>query len=141
MTPVYDRPAEVAAFVERGVFRPGEHFANYKAIGFADKGELVAGFVYHNWNPAGGTIEVSGYSTRRDWVSKSLLRVIFEYPFEQVKCRAVVARHSEHNKRVIRIWKALGATQTRIPELRGPAEAEVIALLTRDAWLKSKFMR
>ncbi|WP_420012243.1 hypothetical protein [Tateyamaria sp.] len=58
------------------------------------------------------------------------MNVIFRYPFDQIGCRAVVARHSEQNTRVIRIWRALGATQTKIPELRGPNEAEVVAVLT-----------
>lgn len=140
MTPVFDFPDAVKTFVAAGIFTPGRQFGPSTAIGFANADEgLVAGFVYHNFEPDAGVIEVSGYSTRRSWVNKSLLNVIFQYPFEQLGCRAVVARHSEQNKRVIRIWRALGATQTKIPELRGPNEAEVVAILTSDAWQKSKF--
>lgn len=140
MTPVFDLPDAVKAFVANGLFAPGRQFGPSTAIGFANADEgLVAGFVYHNWEPDNGTIELSGYSTCRSWVNKQRLNVIFEYPFDQVGCRALVARHSERNKRVRRIWSALGAEQTLVPELRGPGEAEVISVLTRETWQNSKF--
>ncbi|QAX31314.1 GNAT family protein [Leisingera sp. NJS204] len=140
MTPVYDYPEAVKAFVAAGIFTPGRSFGPASAIGFAtaEKG-LVAGIVYHNFEPDAGVIEMSAFSTRRDWVSKSRLALLFQYPFEQLGCRAVVARHSEHNRRTRRIWAALGAEQTLVPDLRGPNEAEVIAVLTREAWHGSKF--
>ena len=142
MTPVFEYPEAVKAFVAQGIFAPGREFGASTAIGFAnaDTG-LVAGVVYHNYEPSGQVIEVSAYSTRRNWINKSLLRIIFEYPFDQLGCRMVVARHSEHNKRAIRIWNALGAKQITLPDLRGPNEAEVVALLKADDWHNSKFMR
>lgn len=139
--PVYSYPDAVKAFVAQGIFEPGRQFGNSTAIGFADDTGLVAGFVYHNYEPSAGVIEVSGFSTRRDWVSAPLLRIIFEYPFNQLGVRLVVARHSEKNTRVRRIWKALGATEHVIPELRGPGEAEAIAILSAQDWANSKFMR
>lgn len=142
MTPIYDCPDAVAAFVARGIFSEGREFGACTALGFATEAEgLVAGFVFHNYEPENGVIEVSGYSTRRDWVNHAHLKTLFEYPFDQLGCRMVVARHSERNKRVIRIWAALGAKQITLPELRGPNEAEVVALLKAEDWKSSKFMR
>lgn len=142
MTPVFEYPEAVRAFVAQGIFAPGREFGASTAIGFATEDEgLVAGFVYHNYEPDTGVIEVSGYSTRRNWVNKALFKTIFDYPFKQLGCRMVVARHSATNKRVIRIWNALGATQTTLPDLRGPNEAEVVALLKADDWHNSKFTR
>lgn len=140
MTPVYDFPAETIAFVERGLWGGRRRFGPATAIGFATADEgLVAGFIYHNFEPDTGVIEVSGYSTRRNWCTKPRLARIFDYPFAQLKCRLVVARHSEHNIRVRRIWAALGATEYLIPELRGEGEAEALAVLHRDVWNRSKF--
>lgn len=135
--PTWDYPDETRHFVEVGLWAGRERFpAESVALGFAREGEgLVAGFIYHNWNPAAGTIEVSGYSTCRDWCGKAGLQAIFSYPFETVGVRMVVARHSEHNARVIRIWRSLGAQQYRIPALRGPDEAEIICTYSREAWL------
>lgn len=140
MTPVFDMPDAVMAFVAQGIFSPGREFGLSRAIGFATVEEgLVAGFVYHNYEPDTGVIEMSAYSTRRDWLNKHRLNVAFGYPFDTANCRALVARHSEKNRRAVRIWSALGATQTTIPDLRGDNEGEVIAVLTRDTWKNSKF--
>lgn len=143
VVPVFDYPNEVKDFVAKGLWNDDRHFGEGTTIGFANEKEgLVAGFVYHNYNPHAGTLEVSGYSSRRDWANKSVVALIFgDYPFIQLDCRLLVARHSEHNKRVRRIWTALGATEYLIPELRGEGEAEVIAVLSKDNFIKSKFMR
>jgi len=142
VVPVYDYPVETKAFVERGLWENKRQFGDCVAIGFANAVEgLVAGFVYHNYEPETGVIEVSGYSTRRDWCTKALLKVIFDYPFNQVGVRLVVARHSEHNKRVRRIWKSIGAKEYVIPDLRADGEAEVVSVLSRNDWMKSRFMR
>jgi RimJ/RimL family protein N-acetyltransferase len=140
--PVYDHVDSVRTFVSKGLWDGKRQFGSSTAIGFANADQgLVAGVVYHNFEPDAGVIEVSAYSARRDWLSRDLLRVIFEYPFFEIGCRLVVARISEHNTRTLRIWNALGSKQYSIPELRGPNEAEVIATLTRDDWQNSKFMR
>ena len=139
---VTDYSDAVKAFVASGLFTPERHFGEAVGLGFANETEgLIAGFVFHNWEPAWGLIEVSGYSTRRDWVNKDHLRALFAYPFDQLNLRLVTARHSERNTRVRRSWNALGAAETVVPEIRGPSEAEVIAVLTKEAWLSSKFMR
>jgi RimJ/RimL family protein N-acetyltransferase len=137
--PIYGFDDVVANFVARSIFPNGGDFGNKKAIGFAKDGELVAGFVYHNWNPDAEIIEVSGASLVRNWATKAVVQVIFGYPFDQIGCQSVFARHSEHNKRVRRIWRALGAQEYVIPRLRGRDEAEAVALLTVEAWRSSKF--
>ena len=140
---IFDYPAETQAFVERGLWGAERQFGACSAIGFATAKEgLVAGFVYHNWEPDARTIELSGYSTRRDWATPKAIALIFgEYPFRQLNCRLLVARHSERNRRVRRIWTALGAKEYLISELRGPGEAEAVAVLDADVFLNSRFMR
>lgn len=111
-------------------------------MGYEDgDGNLVAGVVYHNWSPESGVIEVSAASTQRRWTTRSIVREIFSYPFRELKCRLVVGRMSENNARSRRIWRSLGAVEYIIPELRAPQEAEVISVLTAEAWNASKFMR
>jgi RimJ/RimL family protein N-acetyltransferase len=129
--PVYGRTQQVATFVAANI--PGETgFGNCKAIGFGDP--LVAGVVYHNWNPEGRVIELSSASTTRKWVSRANLKVIFGYPFDELDCQLCVARISEHNARARRIWRALGATEYRIPRFYGRDEAMIIATLPVEAW-------
>lgn len=138
--PVLDHPKEVISFVEMGLWGGRRNFGPATGIGFATAEEgLVAGFVYHNFEPDNGLIEISAFSQRRDWLTRKSLRVVFDFPFGELECRAVVARHSEHNNRSIRIWHALGAEQTVVPNLRADGEAEVIALLSAKTWQASKF--
>jgi RimJ/RimL family protein N-acetyltransferase len=114
-------------------------FGPSSAIGFVDDGEIVAGVIYHNWHPEGGVIEISAASSQRKWLNRSRLSVIFGYPFDQIKCRMVVARIGEHNARARRIWRSLGAREYAIPELRSPQEAEIVYTLTADQWRNGKF--
>ena len=129
--PVYGRAQEVGLFVAANI--PGETgFHNYNAIGFG--WPLVAGVVYHNWNPDGGVIELSSASTTRNWLSRANLKIIFGYPFDELDCQLCVARISEYNTRARRIWRALGATEYRIPRFYGRNEDVVIATLPVEAW-------
>lgn len=141
MIPVWDCPKEVAAFVAHGLgYSTG--FGNSKGLGYANETEgIVAGVVYHNWNPASQVIEISAYSSRRNWLNKSRLRAVFSYPFDQLNCRMCIARISEKNTRTLRIWRVLGADFHTIPDLRADGEAEVVAVLRRAKWKNSKFLR
>ena len=140
--PVYDYPAEVKAFVEHGLWGGRRKFGPSTAVGFANQADgLVAGFVYHDYDPDSGVIEISGYSDRRDWTNKDMVRAIFDYPFEQLGVRLLVARHSEKNTRVRRIWRALGAREYIIDDLWADGEAMAVAVLSRDAWNKTKLKR
>lgn len=108
-------------------------FSNFKAIGFLDRdGVLEAGVIFNNWCPESGVIEITAAATSRRWGTKERLRIIFEYPFSF--CRMVVARTSENNPTPLRIWRALGACEYRIPDLRGPGEAEIITTLSVEQW-------
>lgn len=135
--------AAVAAFVAEAAADeiPGaaRGFGACSAIGFLDEaGQIEAGFVYHNWHPESGVIEISAASRHRGWATKEKLRLVMGYPLSF--CRLVVWRTGEGNRRVRRLLCALGARETLIPELRGPGEAEVVFTLTADDWRASRFM-
>ena len=138
--PVYDFQMEVMSFVERGLWAGRRSFGPSKAIGFANEADgLVAGAVFHDYDPDSNVIEVSAFSTKRYWCSRSNLQALFDYPFRQLGVRLLIARHSETNTRARRIWSALGAEEVLIPELWSEGTAAAIAVLRRDTWLNSKF--
>ena len=142
LEPCHSFQREIITFVERGIMTPGDHLPPGVALGWATASEgIVAGFVFTNWQRSDGVIEVSGYSTRRDWASKPIVRAIFEYPFDDLGCRMVVARHSVRNARVRRIWRALGADEVILPRMRGDDEDEAVSLFHRDQWRASRFAR
>ena len=139
MTPVFDAPELVKAFVASKLLRSGRHFGESTAIGLATaENGLVAGVVYHDYEPEYGVIEITAFSARRDWLSRRFLGIIFDYPFDDLRCRIVKARTSENNKHVVRIWGALGAENISIPNYRAPGENEIVSLLSAGAWQKFK---
>lgn len=130
----------VLRFVEDGIMPFGEGINDPQAttIGVEEDGDLVAGVIYHNYSGAYGTIELSAYSTTRSWTDRSVVRFLFDYPFYQLGCRQVLARHSEHNSRARRIWNALGGIEVRLPKMRSDTEDEIVAILTKQAWETSR---
>lgn len=127
-------PEAVAAFVSLGLWDDLRGVGECQAVGFAGPGGLVAGVLFHDWVPEAGVIELTAYATRRDWLTKDRLRTIFGYAFDQIGCRMAVARTPEDNSTARRIWRALGASETCIPDLHRPGEALCIQTLTAEAW-------
>lgn len=139
---VWDHPAEVALYVSQGLWGDQRGFGPSKGLGYAtEESGLIAGVVYHNFDPWSKVIEISAFADRQDWLTKSRLRAVFSYPFDQIGTRICVARISENNTRTLRIWRAFGADLHRIPDLRADGEAEIIAVLHRDKWKQSKFFK
>ena len=142
MTPLYGHSAVVAEFVSKMIPGSDRGFGASTAIGIIDDdGKLVAGLVYHNWYPEHGVIEMSVGAISKRWMTRTVLRAIFAYPFDDLDCQLVVFRVAPADKPLRRILKAFGATERVIPRLRGRNEAEVIITLADDAWNNSKFAR
>lgn len=140
--PVYDFPNETKKFVEQGLWKGKKQFGPATAIGFATQSEgIVAGIVYHNFDPDAKVIEISAYSNTRTWLNRDNLKRIFDYPFNQLNNRLVIARCGERNHRVRRIWNHLGADEFSIPKLRNENEAEIVMTLEKVKWKNSKYMR
>jgi len=133
---IYGQTERVARFVADNIPGCSRGFGPCQAVGFEKDGRLVAGVVYHNWNPETGVIEISAASTCRNWLNRDNLGEIFGYPF-RIGCRLVVARIAEGNNRARRIWRSLGSDEYIIPALRSPHEAEVIYTLSADQWQAS----
>lgn len=140
IVPVYDFQPEIQAFVEQGLWGKKRQFGACYCLGFANETEgLVAGMVYHNYDPEAGAIELSGYSSRRRMTQKKWASLVFNFPFDSWDIRLLIGRHSEKNRLVRRIWERVGAKEYLIPEVWGPGEAEAIAVLSREQWEQSKF--
>lgn len=142
IVPAHGFQAEIRAFIEHGLWDGMEQFGPASFMGWATEAEgLIAGVAFHNWHPSSGAIEISAYASRRDWLNKDRLRAAFSYVFDDLGCRIAVARIAESNTRARRFWRALGAAETLVPDLRGEGEAEAIAVLKAADWRKSKFTR
>jgi RimJ/RimL family protein N-acetyltransferase len=138
---LYGEDALVEEFVALNIEGCSRGFGECVTIGVLKGDTLVAGLVYHNWQPEAGVMELSVASTTPTWLTRPVLKEMFGFPFERCDCQLVICRTSEAQTRLHRLLKALGFTKYRIPRLRGRDAAELVWTLTDDIWNASKFAR
>lgn len=130
---------QLSAFVERSIGGSGFGFGNSTAMGIFDAQKFIAAVVFHNWEPRAGVIEMSAASVSKRWLTREVLQRMFDYVFDDAACQMVVLRVSERSKAMVRIARAYGFSEVRIPRLRGRDEAEFIFTYTDDDWQRSRF--
>lgn len=116
-------------------------FGNCQGFAVFEDGELIAGMVYHNYEPDAGVIEISGAGTSKRWLTRETLRKMFAYPFEECGCQAVVMRVDPDDAALRRMLTAYGFELYVIPRLRGRDKDENVFVLTDDAWKSNRFNR
>lgn len=140
---VFDRSDLVGVFVARMIphLPPQKGFERCRTIGVVNaRGELVAGLVYHNWNPNAGTIEISGAALpNSNWVTRTTLRVMHAYPFEQLHCQLVKMTVRADDVKLQRALAALGYMFVLAPREFGRDADGVSCRLTGEAWDASIF--
>lgn len=129
----------VADFVSQIIWGEPGRFTRFCTMAVADDRKLVGGVVYHGWQPETGALEVSAAALHPKWLTRDVIRAAITMPFEALGCQAIYAHHSEGNRPARRFWQRLGAAEHIIPRLRGRDTAEVLAVLTDDAWAASRF--
>lgn len=114
-----------------------------KAVGVADQdGRLIAGIVWHNWEPEAQIIELSGAALpRKYWITRETLRHMYGYPFKQLGCQTVFQRFPADDMCQRRILTAYGFDLIEVPRMFGRHRDGVLARLTDDAWAANKFNR
>jgi len=130
----------VEAFVASLIPRCADGFGPCQGIGVIDNdGRLVAGWVWHGWDPSAETMEFSGASLTPHWMTRDILHGLFGYAFDEVGCQMVLTRNSEGNKRLHRQLARYGFTRWDVPRLFGRGENGVFWTLTDDAWRANNF--
>ena len=72
-----------------------------------EDGQIIAGIVYDNWNPANVCMHVAA-RPGVNWVSRALLRLVFGYAFEGLGCKRVTGIVPASNKAARRFDEHLG---------------------------------
>ncbi len=129
----------IGAYVSTRVWGKVKPFFLSSSMGVFDNGNLVAGMVYHNYDGQAGVIEISGAADNPKWLTRPVLKEMFEYPFRQLGCQAVVMRVDGNNARLGRMLPAYGFLKYEIPRLRGRDRSETIYVLHDDVWVTNKF--
>lgn len=137
----YGHDDVVMGYVRRVYGREDIDFPGGRTIGVLDGGQLIAGIVFHDWNPTASTIELSMAATSRRWLTRRVMQALSRYVVEGVGAQLAVMRTSERNEPACRIANAIGFKPHRIPNLRGRGEAEIIYTMTTDELLSGRFTR
>ena len=117
----------------------GRGFEKFCTMAVTDNDRLVAVAVYHNYDPDCGVVEISSASISKLWLTRPILKTMFETAYIGLGCQTVVIRVSPSDKPMQRMLKSYGFTCTIIPRLRGRHEDDMIFTLTDDAWRTNKF--
>ena len=140
---VYGHDQVVAQFVAQLIPHCRRGFGpNIVAIGVVEGDALIAGIIFHNWDPEAGIIEISGAALPgKHWLSRETLRRMFQYPFHTCGCQMVVQRTPADDERLLGVLAKYNYTFIPFPRLFGRERDGVICHLTREAWEENKFNR
>lgn len=108
---------------------------NCKAFGIFNRvDELIAGIVYHNYEPEAGIIEISGAAIDRHWMTKHVRQFMYDYPFLDCNVQMIVQRNSANNEHLNNQLRRWGFNEIRVPRGKGRNEDLIVFTLTDDQW-------
>jgi hypothetical protein len=113
----------------------GRGFGNCTAIGVLDGQAMVAGIIYHNWEPGAGIIEMSVAGLPGvPWLSRETIRRMYSYPFDQLGCQMVINRMAADDERLLWQCERLGYSLIKFPRMLSRDRDGVIGQLTVEDW-------
>lgn len=138
---VYGYDALVADFVAQRIPHCRRGFnANAKAIGIIDDGNLIAGLVYHNYDPEAEIIEISGAALPgKYWMTRGTIARMYGYPFLQLNCQMVVNRVRADDERQLSMLARYDYAFIKVPRMFGRHDDGVLCLLTYEDWINNRF--
>ena len=142
-TIIYGLDAEFAAWVAARLPHVGADlgFGNCRAVGVAQgvapEDKLLAGVVYHDWQPKASTIQISCAARSPLWAHPDTLAELLAIPFERMGVNKIWMAIPHTNERAIR-FNVNSLHMKREGPLRhqfGPGIHAVIVGMTRGEWL------
>lgn len=129
----YDK--EVAEWVRQRLAMDSG-FGECAAIGVVLTGKLIAGVVYHNYRHP--NIEVSIASISPRWATKTTLKLLFDYPFNQLNCKRITGLVDSENQPVRAFDERLGFIhEGTLREAHPNGDAEIYGMLKHECrWIK-----
>tara|TARA_Y100001973_G_C5203922_1_gene339935 strand:+ start:3665 stop:4093 length:429 start_codon:yes stop_codon:yes gene_type:complete len=113
---LYGHDAEVAEWVFENIPHLGNgDFGPCAAIGvLSKKHEIVAGVVYHDYQPDYLTIQLSMASVTPFWAKPDNIKGLLTYPFHQLGVNKIWTATPHESERVIKFNRHLGFTQEAV---------------------------
>jgi RimJ/RimL family protein N-acetyltransferase len=97
---------EVAQWVHRQIPHMPTGFEDMAALSVWHEGEIRGAVIYHEYR--GNDIQMSCAATSKKWLTKSVLRALFYYPFLQLKCDRVTAFVPKNNSGTRKFLESVG---------------------------------
>jgi RimJ/RimL family protein N-acetyltransferase len=120
-------------------FLEGCDFGPSTALGVMDGQRLVAGVVFHGWQPMFRAIEISCAATSPRWAQRPIIAELLSYPFEQIGVDRVTCATAADDKRTRRFLEGIGMTLEGIGIAAfGAKDAASYRLLKRE-WEIGRF--
>jgi RimJ/RimL family protein N-acetyltransferase len=133
----------IGEWVSKSLTSTGEIGFNgpFNSWGVVHNDELIAGVVFHDWNPGYGTICIQIASTNAHWASRAVIERLGKYAFFDLKCQRITALVTSGNAAALRIAEAVGFKREAVLE-RGALDQNIIILrLFIEEWVASKFYK
>lgn len=73
-----------------------------------DEGRVLGGVAFHNWTGAGGSVMMHVAGTETNWTTRDFMWCVFDYPFNQLHVKNVIAPVPSNNERALKIDLQLG---------------------------------
>lgn len=113
MSLVYGHTPAIKEWVESQIPHVSD-FGPCEAIGIMGGNSLIAGVVYHDYQPDFGTIQLSMAAINPRWAKKGNIAQLFKYPFEQLKCYKVWTATPIDNEKALRVNSHIGFTREAV---------------------------
>lgn len=110
-------------------------FGAASAIGVLDeRGKLVAGVVYHGYDPDCPSVEMSFAASTARWLTKALVCELLRYPFEQLGCIRITGVTPRRATSARRFLDKFGFKREGLVRSAFGADDAVISGLLRTEW-------
>ena len=84
-----------------------DDFGPCSAIGI-ETDRLIAGMVYHDYQPRFGTVQISMAATTPIWARRDIITALLSYPFDQLDCFKVWTTTALDNERALKVNEHVG---------------------------------
>lgn len=105
---VYGYGQEIAKWVADQIPHMSRGFGPADAIGVVANGRLIAGVVFHDFQPEFGTIQSSMVAISPLWARPHNIKAILAYPFYQLGCFKVWTCTPIDNESALKVNRHLG---------------------------------
>jgi RimJ/RimL family protein N-acetyltransferase len=121
----------------------GQTFGPCSAIGIVSHsgGDVIGGVVYNNYRAQFRSIDISFAVTTPRCLTKSLIRGIMAFPFDQLGCQRITAITPKRNRPCRKFLEAFGFKREGVARRGFGNDDAVIYGLLKKEWEASKWMR